>query len=183
MIKVNLVPADILAKAAQKQQMFQLGVVGVGVLLVVAMVSVGHFTKAVRLEADQKGLETEYAKWQEEVRLIEDLQRQVAELRRRLDVVNSLLKGRPLYAKFMTDVVKTIPGGVWVKSMSTSSTMSTVKMIAQAESSSPEEIREWVRRMEGSGRFGPVEIGAVTSADVLPKTFAFSMTTTYTAEF
>ncbi|MBI5882731.1 MAG: PilN domain-containing protein [Elusimicrobia bacterium] len=182
MIKVNLVPADILAKAQQKQQVFQLGVVGVGVLVVVAFISAAHFTKAVRLEAEQKQQEAEYAKWQEEVKLIENLEKQAAELRKRLTVVSDLLKGRPLYARFMMDVVKTLPGGVWVRSINTSSAGNSVKVTTSAEATSPEEIREWVRRMEGSGRFSAVEIGAVTATTALPRVFSFNMTGTYTAE-
>ena len=182
MIKVNLVPSDILAKAQQRQQVFQLGVVGAGVLVLVALVSVAHFSKAVQLEGAQKQQEAEYAKWQEEVKLIENLERQAAELRKRLTVVSDLLKGRPLYAKFMTDVVKTMPGGVWVKSITTSSAGNTVKVQMGAEATSPEEIREWVRRMDGSGRFTAVEIGAVTASSALPRIFSFNMTGTYTAE-
>ncbi|MFA6316609.1 MAG: PilN domain-containing protein [Elusimicrobiota bacterium] len=182
MIKVNLVPADILAKAQQKQQLFQLSVVGAGVLVVVALVSAAHLMKAVNLEAEQKVQEKEYARWQEEVKLIETLEKQVAELKKRLDVVRGLLKGRPLYARFLAEVVKSMPGGVWVKTVNTTSAANTVKMSAGAEAVSPEAIREWVRKLEGSGRFSAIEIGAVTSADALPKTFSFTLTASFTVE-
>ncbi|MBI4676332.1 MAG: hypothetical protein HY748_01990 [Elusimicrobia bacterium] len=183
MIKVNLVPAEILAKAQQKQQAFQMGVIGAGVLLVIALVSAVHFMKAKRLEAQQTEKEAEFAKWQEEVKLVENLEKQAGELRTRLKVVNDLLKGRPLYAYFLTDVVKTVPSGIWIKTLNTTSGAGTVRMTAvTADAASTEQIKEWVGRMEASGRFNAVEIGAVTSPEATPKVYSFSLVGNYAVQ-
>ncbi|MBI5209513.1 MAG: PilN domain-containing protein [Elusimicrobia bacterium] len=183
MIKVNLVPADILAKARQKQQLFQISVVGAAVVVVVALVSAAHFMKARNLEAELKFKQEEYKRLEAEVALVKNLEKQAAEVRKRLEVVDSLLKGRPLYPYFMSEFVKTVPPSVWVKSLSTASTATSVKITQlSAESSSSEDIRDWIGRLEATGRFTNVEIvGSVTVSESEPKVFTFNLKADYAA--
>lgn len=50
MIKINLVPAEILAKAHQRQQNLQVAAAVVLVLAVVVMISLGHYWSLTKLE-------------------------------------------------------------------------------------------------------------------------------------
>lgn len=186
MIKVNLVPAEILAKAQQKQQTVQAIAAGVVVLVIVACVSAVHYTRLTKLQkilavdqAELKRLEVIVAK-------VEELEKTAAAVKARLNVINDLLRGRPMYPYFMSDFVRSVPSGVRVRSLSTvggGSNAGALKLSMSAEARSNQDIAEWVRRMETSGRFTGVELGAVSvTPNGLDRVLTFSLTSTYTPQ-
>lgn len=184
MIKVNLVPAEILAKAQQKQQMLQVAAAGVVVLGIIVLISLSHYWTYERIEkklakdkADLKKLEVIVAK-------VEELERTAAALRARLNVINDLLRSRPFYPYFMSDFVRSVPMGVRVKTLGTTgggSAAGPLKLTIAAEARTNEDIAEWVRRMEESGRFTNAELGPVSS-DAATSNYNFTMTATYAAK-
>lgn len=183
MIKVNLVPTELLAKAAQKQQMLQAAVVGVLVAAVIVMVSLGHWYRFKRLESQLAVGEAKLKKLEVIVAKVEELEKTAAAVRARLNVMNDLLKGRPLYPYFMSDFVKSVPSGVRIRTLTTAgggSAATPLKLTIQAESRSNEEIALWVKKMEDSGRFTSAELGPVQGASGAEKLFTFSMTAVYT---
>jgi type IV pilus assembly protein PilN len=182
MIKVNLVPADILAKAQQKQQALQAAALGVLVLIIVALVSVGHYYRLNRLERTLAIDNVELKKLEVIVAKVEELEKTAAAVRARLNVITDLLKGRPLYPYFMSDFVKSVPSGIRVRSLTTSgggSAAGALKLTMAAQARTNEDIAAWVRKMEESGRFSNVELGAVLSETGL---YSFTVTSTYTPQ-
>lgn len=182
MTKINLVPAEILAKARQKQQTLQAAVIGAMVLALLLLASAGHFFRLKRLESQLASREATLKKLEVIVAKVEELERQAAAVRARLNVVNDLLKGRSLYPVFMSDFVKSVPPGVRVKSLNTvggGSSVGPVKLTMTAEAISDEDIAAWVKRMEVSGRFSAAELGAITSSST-DRLFSFSLTVVYT---
>jgi Tfp pilus assembly protein PilN len=182
MIKVNLVPADILAKAQQKQQALQAAALGVLVLIIVTMVSIGHYYRLNRLEHTLAIDNIELKKLEVIVAKVEELEKTAAAVRARLNVITDLLKGRPLYPYFMSDFVKSVPSGIRVKTLTTSgggSAAGALKLSMGAQARTNEEIAAWVRKMEETGRFSAVELGPVTSDGSL---YTFSLTSTYTPQ-
>lgn len=180
MIKINLVPAEILAKAKQKQQILQASAAGVVVLLVLAAVSFAHYWKLDRLEHQFAYDQGELKKLQVVVDKVTALEKTKADLKSHLDVIDNLLKGRPLYPYFMADFVRSVPAGVHVKDMSTTgggSTASPVKLKVSAEARTEQDIASWTKKMADSGRFSGVELGPVMLGE---KGFSFSLTSTYT---
>jgi len=183
MIKVNLVPAEILAKAQQRQRIIQAAAAGACAILLVLGVSLGHWMNLKRLEtrlakgtAELKRLEIIVAK-------VEELERTVGAVRTRLNVITDLLKSRPLYPYFMSDFARSVPLGVRVRSLSTSgggSGGSPLRLTMAAESRTNEDIASWVKRLEASGRFANVELGPVTSAGGAEPVYSFTLTSVYT---
>src|SRR6267378_2123189 len=166
MIKVNLVPADILAKAQQKQQMLQAAAVGVLVLGIVALISMGHYYKYQRLESKLAKDKSDLKKLEVIVAKVEELEKTAAAVRARLNVITDLLRSRPLYPYFMSDFVRSVPLGVRVKTLGTSgggSAAGPLKLTISAEARANEDIAEWVRRLEDSGKFSNPELGPVTT--------------------
>lgn len=181
MTKINLVPAEILAKARQKQQALQAAVLGAVFLALLALVSVGHFYRLKRLEGQLASKEATLKKLEVIVAKVEELERQSAAVRARLNVVNDLLKGRSLYPVFMSDFVRSVPPGVRVKSLNTvggGSSVGPVKLSMSAEAVSDEDIANWVKRMENSGRFSNAELGAITASST-ERLFSFTLTVVY----
>lgn len=184
MIKVNLVPADILAKAQQKQQTLQAAVVGVAMLMLVALVSAGHYYRYNRLNRLMAKDNIELKKLEVIVAKVEELEKTAAAVRARLSVITDLLKGRPLYPYFMSDFVRSVPSGVRIKALTTSGGGSAgvaLKLSMSAEARTNEDIAAWVRRMEDSGRFTSVELGAVTTGGV-ERLCSFTVTSIYTPQ-
>ena len=180
MIKINLVPAEILSKARQKQQMMQVAAGGVAVLVIVGLISAVHWFQLGRLESQLADGQGRLKKLEVIVAKVEELERTAAAVRARLGVITDLLKGRPLYPYFMSDFVRSVPPGIRVKTLSTAgggSSAGPLKLTMAAESRSNTDIAAWVKKMEESGKFSAIELGPVTS---LTGGFSFTLTSVYT---
>lgn len=152
MIKVNLVPAEILAKAQQKQQMLQVLAAGVLGLLVVIAISFGHWYSLKRLQIKYESDQAELRKLEVIVAKVEELEKTAQALKARFNVIKDLLRARRLYPHFMSDFARSVPSGVWVKSLSTmggGSDGSPVKLAIGAEARSGRDIADWVATMSG----------------------------------
>lgn len=182
-IKVNLVPQELLSKAAQKQQIFQATVAGVLLAIFLVLISSFHYYTLVRLQGILAYNEGELKKLEVIVAKVEELEKTAAAVRARLGVITDLLKGRPLYSYFMSDLARVVPLGVRVKSVSTSgggSSAAPLKLAFVAEARTNDDILSWVRHMEDSGKFSAIELGAVTTTDGI--IYNFSVKTTYTPQ-
>jgi Tfp pilus assembly protein PilN len=183
MIKVNLVPPEILAKARQRQQMIQGAAIGVAALLLLLGMSVMHWAALSRLEGQFHELGLEFKRLEAVVAKVEEMDRTAGALRARLGVITDLLKGRPAYPKFMSDFVLAVPPGVTIKSLATTGgSTNPIKLTMAAESRSSQDIAAWVKNMEQSGKFTLIELGPVTSTEGPERTLNFTMTTTYTSK-
>lgn len=181
MIKVNLVPADILAKAAQRQLLLQGTVVGALLLVVLSLVSASHIYGKYRLEQDLAYNEAELKRLSKIVAQVEDLESAAAAVRARLNVIEDLLRGRSFYPVFMSDFARSVPPGVRVNSLRTvSQPGSALKLDISAIANSNEDIAAWVRGLESDPRYSGVELGPITSAGATGRQFSFTVVTTYT---
>ena len=178
MIKVNLVPAEILGRARQRQLMFQ-GVI-VGGLAVALLVVAGfmHWFGLYRLQQDFSYKESKLKKLDAIVKQVEELEKAAAAVRARLGVIEDLLKGRGFYPVFMSEFVRTVPPGVRVMSM-TSATQGPglLKLTISGQAGTHEDIASWVRTLEKNPHFKGTELGAVSAAGA--RTFSFTVNTQY----
>lgn len=192
MIKINLVPSDILEKAHQKQQMLQVGAAGVAVLVLIVLVSLGHIFTLQKLKRQLADDNARLKKLEVIVQQVEELEKTEAALKARLGVITDLLKGRTVYPYFMTDLAKSVPGGIRVKTLAVTgggSGAGPMKLVFTAEAMSNDDIAAWLRKMEAfadtksssdtrmPGKFSGIELGAVTAASGI---YSFSVTATYT---
>jgi type IV pilus assembly protein PilN len=181
MIKVNLVPAEILAKAHQKQQIFQATVAGIALAIVVVLVSLVHYYKLATLQRQLTYDQSQLKKLEKIVAEVEELEKTAAAVRSRLAVITDLLKGRPLYPYFMSDFARSVPMGVTVKTLNTAgggSAAAPLKLTIAAEARTNDDISGWVKRMDATGKFSNTELGAVTNNN--QGAFGFTISTTYT---
>ncbi|MBI4375519.1 MAG: PilN domain-containing protein [Elusimicrobia bacterium] len=183
MIKINLVPPEILAKARQRQQNMQALLVAVlGVILLVA-ISFFHWSRYRSIEQKLAANQEELRRLEAVVAKVEELERTSAAVKARLGVITDLLKSRPLYPYFMSDFARSVPLGVRVKTMGTNgggSSAGALRLNISAESRTNDDIAVWVRNMEESGKFAEIELGAVTAAEgAAEKVYSFTLTTTY----
>jgi len=161
MIRVNLVPRDILDKELQRQRNVLLGV-GVGaVLFFFAGISFKHYYKGVMLTAELEDEERKLKKLEKIVKQVEELERQARAVKARLNVMQDLIRARPLYPTFMTEFLKTLPEGVWVRNIDTKGTSKRLEVKVLASALSVEEISEWVRTLDDSALFNAPSVGSL----------------------
>jgi Tfp pilus assembly protein PilN len=178
MIKVNLVPAEILAKARQRQLMLQGAVVGGLLAVCVVLASMFHWLTLYSLQNDFNFKESKLKKLGAIVAQVEELEKAASAVRSRLGVIEDLLKGRAFYPIFMSEFARTVPGGVKVTSLNTSSQPSAVKLTISAIGSSNDDVAAWVRTLMANPHFSGVELGPVTGG--AKGTYNFTIATTYT---
>ena len=180
MIKVNLVPAELLAKAKQRQMMLQGAVLGSLLALVLVVVSLGHWYGKYTLEITLAVDQAELKRLDAVVKQVEELEKAAAAVRARLNVIEDLLLGRAYYPIFMSEFARSVPGGVRVMTMGTTiTTPGTLKLSITAVANSNEDIAAWVKTLEKNIKFGSIELGAVSVSGVA---YTFSMTATYTSK-
>ena len=164
MIKVNLVPLEILAKARQRQLMFQAALIGGALTVVMILISVAHWFGLYRLQNDYNYKEAKLQKLGAIVAQVEELEKAGAAVRARLNVIEDLLKGRAFYPFFMTDFARSVPPGVRVHSLSSAAQPnSTVKLGIAASGAANEDVAAWIRTLQHTARFGSVELGPVSA--------------------
>ncbi len=174
MIKVNLVPQEILDKEAQKQQALQVGVVMGVFVLVLAGVSFGHYYKKVKLVKELAEMEAQLKKLEVIVQQVEALEAKASAVRARLNVMEDLIKSRELYPGFMTDLLKTFPPGVWLTSLTTTGAGKGLTVSMGAMARTPEDVSEWLRTLQKSERFSNPTIGAINMGAAGGNSFAMN---------
>jgi Tfp pilus assembly protein PilN len=180
MIKVNLVPNEILAKAKQRQLLLQGAVLGGLMALILVVVSFGHWYGKHALEITLAADEAELKRLDRVVKQVEELEKAAAAVRARLNVIEDLLLGRAYYPIFMSEFAKSVPGGVRVMSMQTATQApGTVKLTISATANSNEDIAAWIKTLEKNPKFAAVELGAVSAAGLQ---YNFGLTGTYTSK-
>lgn len=180
MIKVNLVPSELLLKAKQRQLLLQAAVLGGLMGLVLVIVSFGHWYGKHALEITLAADEAELKRLDRVVKQVEELEKAAAAVRARLSVIEDLLLGRAYYPVFMSEFARSVPAGVRVVSMTTSSSgAGAIRLAITAVANTNEDIAAWVKTLEKNAKFGLIELGAVTA---LGTSYSFGITTTYTSK-
>ena len=177
MIKINLVPGEILAKARQRQLLLQASLVG-GVLgVVLVLIALMHWAGLYRLQNDFKYKQSKLQELQPIVAQVEDLEKESEAVRARLGVIESLLKGRAFYPLFMSEFARTVPAGVKITQLTTTSQPDAVKLAISATADTNDDVAGWMRTLEKNSRFANVELGPVAAAGLK---YSFTITTLYT---
>ncbi|MFA6004179.1 MAG: PilN domain-containing protein [Elusimicrobiota bacterium] len=184
MIKINLVPADILAKAHNQQKALQLGLAGGAVGALIVVVSMGFVFRLASLERKLADHQAEFKRLSAVVDKVKEAETAANLLKARLKVIDDLDRGRRAYPYFMSDFVRSVPPGVRVKSLRTvGGNNNPIKLDMSAEARSNADIASWVAKMEESGRFSAVELGAVTTTETPEGVlWNFTLTTVYSPQ-
>jgi Tfp pilus assembly protein PilN len=179
MIKINLVPSAILAKARQRQLAVQSVLVGGLLAVVVFIVSIVHWFGLYRLQNDYNYKEAKLKKLSAIVAQVEELEKAASAVRARLGVIEGLLKGRAFYPIFLSAFARTVPAGIRVTSLNTSMQgNNAVKLAISAVAGSNEDIAAWMRIFQADSHFTAPELGAISASGA--RQFSFTVTTTYT---
>lgn len=164
MIRVNLVPQEILDRELQKQRLAQVSVAAGFLAVIFLGVSFGHYYKAVSLEKRLVEAEAEFKRLEAIVKQVEELEAKAKAVKARLDVIQDLLVSRQFYPKFMTEILKNLGDGVWVKSLSATGSTTEMAVSMSCEASSLESATAWLRQLQAAPVVKDPVMGALTLA-------------------
>src|SRR5579859_6728715 len=178
MIKINLVPQELLARARQRQMILQASAVGAVVAGFFVLVSLNHVFGLYRMQNDYKYDESRLQSLKAVVAQVEEAEKAAGAVRSRLKVIDDLLKGRAFYPIFMSDFARTVPATVRVTNLTTSTQANNAtKLSISATAQTSDDIASWMRTLQGDAHFAGIELGAVTASGV--RQYSFTITATY----
>ncbi len=183
MIRINLVPAEILAKTKEKELLFNAAMVGVVACLFLIFFSWLHYHRMTTEENRLSQAQEKLKKLEVIVNEVNQLESESKAIRSRLSVIATLIKGRTFYPYFMSDFVKSVPFDIQVKNLGTTgggSQASPLKLNISAQAENQDDIAEWMSRLKTSGRFSDINLGTITQAGSEQKTYNFTLTSVYT---
>lgn len=187
MIRVNLVPQDILDRELQKQRLVQVGVVAALLGIAFAGVSYSHYHRKVVLTAQLEAAKQELAELEKYKNLLNEATAKRNNVVNRRKVIEGLLTSRLVYPRFMSDIGEILPKGMWLESLSTTNKPNNVLDVsASAASLRPEDAAQWLRGVNVStptvlGGGGKFSGGKTASLSIGETATRFSITMTYTA--
>lgn len=123
---INLIPDEIkkIKKAGQRRPIIIALLIfyaaGAGVFYVYQNAKVkARLAKIEQIKKERDELVSQSARYKEVIERINLAQRREGEIKKRLDVINSLLQARIYWSDILRAVTHLIPDGVWLRSMST----------------------------------------------------------------
>ena len=147
MTRINLLPwREELRQERQKQFMSLLVLM---IILSGAIVGLIHFQMNSKIEyqnSRNKFMSTEIAKLDNEIAEIRELQKVRKSLIERMDVIQDLQGSRPSIVHMFSELVTTVPNGVYLKSME--QVEDTLKINGEAESNA--RVSSYMRNLNGS---------------------------------
>ncbi|MBI4346849.1 MAG: PilN domain-containing protein [Elusimicrobia bacterium] len=182
MIKVNLVPRELLDKEVQRQRLMQAAVVGALALVGMLFISAAHWYRATKVESELAELNKKYDKLAKIVAQVEELEKTANAVKIRLSVITGLLKGRALYPWFMTDLLETMPPGVWMGSLATTAKDQNALgvSIGNAVANSSDGVSQWLRNFAANNKWAEPKLSAIGVVDKGDsKEYSFSIQTEY----
>ncbi|MEM4368540.1 MAG: PilN domain-containing protein [Candidatus Anstonellales archaeon] len=170
MIKINLLPKEI-----EEYQKFKELIVltTTGLVLVAAMMVVFYFfrvSKLTMLNFELSNIEKRLKELESVVKEVEQLRAVKNKLEARKQLVERLLSNGLIYPKFMTELLKVLPEGIWLSNMNTSLTISTVdgekritdiKVKLICSSYDKVSIADFLSNLENSNKFTNVVLGPI----------------------
>lgn len=147
MTRINLLPwREELRQEKQKQFMSMLVL---SMILAVAIVGLIHFQMNAKINYQNSRnsfLSSEIAKLDNEIKEIRELQKVRKSLIERMEVIQDLQVSRPSIVHLFTELVTTVPNGVYLKTLE--QTADTLRIVGEAESNA--RVSSYMRNLNSS---------------------------------
>lgn len=181
MIKINLIPKEFMDKIDKSLLVAKVILVSVVVFALLAVVSIGQFSRAKALEIELADKTLVYNNLQEDVKKTEDIRKQINEIDTYISAIDKITKNRFLYPAFMQDIVNNLPGTMWFAGVNTKTSGEKLDINLSLQSNSLYDLAWWVSFLENNQRFEGVSVGniAVTESGgntiyLVPLTFKYN---------
>lgn len=180
MIRINLIPPEYIAKINRKVVIAKIVLSVVVVAGAVLMASLWHIGRSKAIEVRLAGLEEEMQVLQKDVDRVKEIEKQIAEVQKYLDSINSINRGRFVYTRFLQDLISDMPATLWLNNLNTTLAGSVVTVTGTLNANSAYDLAYWINSLETSGPYKDVTIGAITVSDTESgKRFTLPLTLKY----
>lgn len=180
MIRINLIPPEYIAKIDRKVVIAKVALAVVVVAASVLMASLWHIGRSKAIEINLSDLEARMKVLQKDVDRVKEIEKQIAEVQKYLDSINSINKGRFVYTRFLQAIVSDLPATLWFGNLNTTLSGNMVTVSLTLNSNSAYDLAYWINSLETSGPYRDVTIGAITISDTeMGKTFSMPLTLKY----
>lgn len=180
MIRINLIPPEYIAKIDRKVVIAKVALAVVVVAASVLMASLWHIGRSKAIEIELSDLQAKMVVLQKDVDRVKEIEKQIAEVQKYLDSINSINKGRFVYTRFLQALVSDLPATLWFNNLNTTLAGNIVTISLTLNSNSAYDLAYWINSLETAGPYRDVTIGAITVSETdLGKKFAMPLTLKY----
>ncbi len=147
MTRINLLPWREELRQEQKKQFAMM--LGMTCVLAIAIVALIHFQMQAKIDYQKSRnnfLNQEIAKVNEEIKEISELQKVRRSLIERMEVIQDLQASRPEIVHLFTEIVSTVPNGVYLKTM----TQTGSNLLINGEAESNARVSTYMRNLSAS---------------------------------
>ena len=147
MTRINLLPWREELRQERQKQFITLLVLTV--ILAAAIIGLIHFQLSAKIDyqnARNRYLQTEIAKLDDEIKEIRELRKVRKSLIERMEVIQDLQASRPSIVHLFTELVTTVPNGVYLKTLT--QTDDTLRLTGEAESNA--RVSSYMRNLSDS---------------------------------
>ncbi len=147
MTRINLLPWREELRQEQKKQFAYM--LGMTCLLAIAIVALIHFQMQGKIDYQKSRnnfLNQEIAKVNEEITEISELQKVRRSLIERMEVIQDLQASRPSIVHLFTEIVSTVPNGVYLKTL----TQTDTNLLINGEAESNARVSTYMRNLSAS---------------------------------
>lgn len=181
MIKINLIPPESLQKEAKERVTILIGL-GAGAIISLAIIFfLYRLTVAKQLGGELVVLQQELKKYQTIVDEVNRLKSFTAVLEAKKNTIQSLMKGRLFYPKFMEEFMQILPQPIWLTSMTTKSSGDTFVITMSCISYDNLAIADFLANLQSSPKYSNIEISGISTSFGQMQTFTFSINCIYKA--
>ncbi|MBU5613312.1 PilN domain-containing protein [Geomonas azotofigens] len=163
MIKINLLPLRTSKKQETMRQQITIGVVSLVLVLVVGVAAWGYLRSEIStLKTGIASSEAELAALKTKIGAIDNLKRLQADVKKKLDVLNRLRRGKSGPAARLAALSETTPDKVWLTKYSENGE----KVSLSGGAMSEELIAIFMKSLQASGAFSNVELVVSEQAEI-----------------
>ncbi len=166
MVNINLLPKEIIER--QKFKMLLSFIVIGGCIFVCLLMSVyvARRITLVKAKIELNNIEKQLQSLKPVVEETERLKKYKTELERKRGLVERLVLNGLVYPKFMVDLLRVLPDGVWLISMNTSSSyeqgkITNIKVMLSCASYDKISIADFLSNLENSTKFKNSKLGPI----------------------
>ncbi|MCS7184918.1 MAG: PilN domain-containing protein [bacterium] len=165
MIKINLLPPEIIYKRKFKQQQ-KIAIMFILLYILIGFIMYTNKANEARILTNEISRGNELlARYETTVRKVEEIEAKKNNLNVKFSAINSLIKKAYIYPKFFEDFLATIPSGIWLTNMSFTDRGDSFELTMGVNASNYNTIADWIKNIENSGKFLEYEIGAISISE------------------
>jgi len=163
-IRINLLSPEEIKKAEHPEIFLLIGLVAVLIILAGLF---NYVVKVSSLHSAQQELfllETEKRRYQDLVNQLNSIQQSRDALQQKKNIINSLLDLRFVYPRFMENILRIIPTGVWLTNLNTTWGPGQISFTTAANAQDIYAIAEIVSNLEKDNSFSAINLGTINQA-------------------